>query len=588
VSVGKRHTKHAPCPICEGHPDLKRGTGTRCAGWTSDDGNWVHCSREEFAGRAKYHAGSLTYSHALDGRCPCGEVHGDGSTDWRPPGPRNERVSKGGKVQQIGDTDRAKIVATYEYQTGSGKLLYEVCRTEPKSFRQRRPDGKGGWLWNMKGQPTTLYRLPELLPAVSAGDTIYVVEGEKDVEAIRAAGGVGTCNTGGAGKWRDELAGAFKDAFRPDIRIIQDRDAIDHKGVSGQQHARTVFDSLTEYLPDGSAIAIFESLAGHDAADHLAAGHSLEQFVQVWPIPDDLLERDPAAFKRHMLHKTLESPRTVLTFVSDDPEERAAEGRQPLYRTGLTASPFYSQWRGCVAISGEPSAGKSYVAISTAVDAAIAGWDVYYLSCEMHQDLIRDRAARAVASHGMREHDFASQLRRTRAIDDAKRVRLPETWNHIDVGLDVTVEMIVEMLADHVSHRPTLVVFDSLSSFVDSMCDPGTKGDTFGMADLRHVTRWLVGTRKLTHGHLAFLLLSELNKEGRAKGRFLDHRCDTALSMKTDPEESRHKTIEITKNWWGMSGTLGTYFLDWELGRLVYQPEDVPTGPRDWSRSDLE
>jgi hypothetical protein len=33
----------------------------------------------------------------------------------------------------------ASIIATYDYADQAGKLLYEVCRTEPKDFFQRRP-----------------------------------------------------------------------------------------------------------------------------------------------------------------------------------------------------------------------------------------------------------------------------------------------------------------------------------------------------------------------------------------------------------------------------------------------------------------
>ena len=33
-----------------------------------------------------------------------------------------------------------KITATYDYTDEKGNLLYQVCRLEPKSFRQRRPE----------------------------------------------------------------------------------------------------------------------------------------------------------------------------------------------------------------------------------------------------------------------------------------------------------------------------------------------------------------------------------------------------------------------------------------------------------------
>jgi hypothetical protein len=39
---------------------------------------------------------------------------------------------------------KSVVVETYEYTDQSGTLLYQVCRTEPKDFFQRRPDGYGG------------------------------------------------------------------------------------------------------------------------------------------------------------------------------------------------------------------------------------------------------------------------------------------------------------------------------------------------------------------------------------------------------------------------------------------------------------
>ncbi len=45
-----------------------------------------------------------------------------------------------------------KIVETYPYTDEAGKLLFEVCRYEPKkgqkTFRQRRPDGNGGYIYD--------------------------------------------------------------------------------------------------------------------------------------------------------------------------------------------------------------------------------------------------------------------------------------------------------------------------------------------------------------------------------------------------------------------------------------------------------
>jgi len=95
-----------------------------------------------------------------------------------------------------------RIVAEYDYLDEKGKLLFQVVRFEPKDFRQRRPDGKGGWTRNVNGVRRLLYRLPDVLAAKS----VVVCEGDRDCETARSLGLVATCNPGGSGNWREEYS----------------------------------------------------------------------------------------------------------------------------------------------------------------------------------------------------------------------------------------------------------------------------------------------------------------------------------------------------------------------------------------------
>src|SRR6516165_5667843 len=97
-----------------------------------------------------------------------------------------------------------KIVKTYDYRDEIGELLFQVVRFEPKDFRQRRPGGCG-WIWKLGDARRVLYLLPELVKAVAAGQTIYIPEGEKDVDNLRAIGLAATTNPGGIKKWRANI-----------------------------------------------------------------------------------------------------------------------------------------------------------------------------------------------------------------------------------------------------------------------------------------------------------------------------------------------------------------------------------------------
>ena len=124
------------------------------------------------------------------------------------------------------------IAATYVYTDESGKLLFQCVRFTPKGFRQRQPDGKGGWIDNIEGVRRVLYRLPEVVKAT--GD-VFEVEGEKDADTLTKLGFCATCNPMGAGKWRPEYAESL---HGKSVVIIADKNA------AGREHAEKVARSL--------------------------------------------------------------------------------------------------------------------------------------------------------------------------------------------------------------------------------------------------------------------------------------------------------------------------------------------------------
>jgi hypothetical protein len=178
---------------------------------------------------------------------------------------------------------KARITAAYNYTDAAGALLFQVVRMDPKTFRQRRPDGRGGWEWKLGDTPRVLYQLPRVVDAL-AEKTVFVAEGEKDCDAIIAAGEVATCNPGGAGKWRPEHTAALAGAF--EIVIVVDDDE------PGYQHAAAVYDAL-----DGTVgnLLLARAKTGKDAADHLGAGHGIDDMVFLTRQELDALFSPPAA-----------------------------------------------------------------------------------------------------------------------------------------------------------------------------------------------------------------------------------------------------------------------------------------------------
>lgn len=170
-----------------------------------------------------------------------------------------------GPARRNGDR---RIVETYGYRDAAGALLYEVVRFIPKDFAQRRPDGNGGWVWNLKDTPRVLYRLPMLLAAPDA--IVYITEGEKDADRLRADGGMlSTTCPGGAGKWpklSDDSALTGRH-----VVILPDADTAgrDHgQEVARRLHGRAASVRLLDLWRDRHD--------GSDVSDWLDSGHDTD------------------------------------------------------------------------------------------------------------------------------------------------------------------------------------------------------------------------------------------------------------------------------------------------------------------------
>jgi putative DNA primase/helicase len=208
-------------------------------------------------------------------------------------------------------TNGRRIVATYDYTDEHGALLYQVVRFDPKGFAQRRPDGNGGHVWKLDGIPRVLYRLPEL----TGQTTIYVVEGEKDADAVRRLHIPATTNAGGAGKWRDEYAAQLKAAGCQHVVVFPDNDP------PGEAHGRDVARRCTA---DGLAVKMIPlpGLPEHgDVSDWLAAGHTRDELaaiVKAAPLWKERLVAQPTPLELTSLAELLGEPEDTLEWIVED------------------------------------------------------------------------------------------------------------------------------------------------------------------------------------------------------------------------------------------------------------------------------
>ena len=128
--------------------------------------------------------------------------------------------------------------ATYIYTDADGTPLFRVVRGDNKRFRQQHLTVDGEWINGRGDIEPVLYNLTAVNEAITNGDPIYVVEGEKDADTLTRHGHTATTNPGGAGNFTAAMADALRDASQ--VIVIGDDD------TPGHQHLEHIGELLTQ------------------------------------------------------------------------------------------------------------------------------------------------------------------------------------------------------------------------------------------------------------------------------------------------------------------------------------------------------
>ncbi|CAB4130488.1 replicative DNA helicase [uncultured Caudovirales phage] len=308
-----------------------------------------------------------------------------------------------------GPQTQGRVVATYSYTDEHGELLYEVQRVEPgrdgraKDFRQRRPHpiDDGAWVWGIKdgayrkGQGGDWYpvkgvagpdddELPEVrrvlfrLPVVLQADTVYVVEGEKDVLTLEKAGLVATTNSGGASqKWLDEYSEAFRGRR---VVVIPDNDE------PGKKRGAVISKALAGIAAE---VLLIELPGAKDATEFVESGHPASEI-------EELVEATRRkARSEEVERRGLLSPVEIVQNFDGglnaflDPSKRA-----PGLKTGFQR--FDEMTLGLhggelVILAARPAQGKTALAMNIATNIAERGDPVAIFSLEMSRESLLTR-----------------------------------------------------------------------------------------------------------------------------------------------------------------------------------------------------
>jgi hypothetical protein len=406
-------------------------------------------------------------------------------------------------------------VAIYTYTDEQGVPLFEVGRFPPghdgrKRFFQRRP-GAPDWKGGIRGVRRVLYGLPEVVEAVAAGRAIWIPEGEKHADLLRARGRVATTSPMGAGKgkWKRDFADSLAGAAR--VFVLPDDD------TEGREHADEVARSLQGRVGELKVVELFtRGETKRDVVDFYAdadtpeqADRALVEIVQARPVYEPpAANSSGAAVERVRLTKIADvTPRRV---------EWVVEG---LIARGMLT--------GLVAPGGTV---KGLLGIAEAAMLATRDEKTLFVCSEDALDyIVRPRFQAAGCD---------AQLAFAFSIETATGDRVP----HFPSDLPLLASAIAEV-------RPALVIVDPIASYIDPGLDMGKNNE------MRLILQPLITLA--ADAYVAILVVYHLGKH-RERGAIgsvaFEDACRQVLTAARDDEDEDVRHVELTKSNIGPTG----------------------------------
>jgi len=182
-----------------------------------------------------------------------------------------EEVIEKKKTYTQWDIER-KSQVIYEYVNKDNEPYILVARSHKKDFFQYLYAGDKKWYAGLNGNTPVLYHLPELIKAVEDEEVIYIVEGEKDADNLKALEFTSTTSPMGAGKWRADYNQYFTNAT---VVIIPDNDS------PGMKHADDIAKNLYGVAKEIKVIILPDLQEKEDVSDWLKAGGTKDKLLEL-------------------------------------------------------------------------------------------------------------------------------------------------------------------------------------------------------------------------------------------------------------------------------------------------------------------
>ncbi len=341
------------------------------------------------------------------------------------------------------EAETAKRRIEYPYRDEQGKALFSKIRIEPgfngklKSFYWERFNEKGEIVRNLEGCRKILYRLPEVLQATHEGNTVFLVEGEKDADKLAQYGLVAT-TTPESLKWPDDFTAVLRNC---DVAVLYDMDktGIERKNLL----CKTLYGKVKRLRVIDLPGIEYQESHGKDVSDWLAEGNTTDSLLKLLAATTDYSPSTPKAKIRAV---------TLEEFL-----------QMKLPKREMILAPFLPS-QGLCLLYAKRGVGKTHVALGIAYAVATGGsflkWNaprprkVLYIDGEMPAGAMQERLQRISLSEDLKLPD-PSYLRLI--TPDLQEGAMP------DLSIKEERDILEDLIADS-----DLIIIDNVSTLFRS------------------------------------------------------------------------------------------------------------------------
>ena len=230
------------------------------------------------------------------------------------------------------------------------------------------------------------------------------------------------------------------------------------------------------------------------------------------------------------------------------------DGERPKWPSGISAvQNLAGGFCGPCVVAGPQKLGKSLIALRSSIEAAEAGWRVFYFLGEGDNRMLSQRTANCLRSPFYEWPDWMT-------------IRWTPRWIRPGFELGALRDYVYQTL--DVEDERVLIVVDSINRMAKRIARTATSSSKYFRV-LEELNDFAADLGQMTDGHVATMYVSETNRRGEALGMDIEYAAQSTLYVQ--PGERSDEVMLRLQCRHDPGGDLGVHYR--RYSRCAFEPE---------------